>query len=192
MIRESFNPKVLWELRQLFPVVVALNKLYETLPPLFWTLFRQAFNRRFFKDIVIANRTGNRLGAAATPVRFLVWSIFSLLLLLLAVVVRLGTGSGVYAGIFLFSLLAVLTTVLWLLIAAAATVFISWHGVVFLIGGAASILYLSNPILGGLLIAAGVCLEHESRRRRERQNREQLGRVLRIIEQKGNNLGIRM
>ena len=73
----------------------------------------------------------------------------------------------------------------WGLIWGLTAVFMASHGLVFIIGGAASILYLSSPVIGILLIAAGVGLEYESRRRRDRRNRELIGRVLRIIKQSG-------
>ena len=57
----------------------------------------------------------------------------------------------------------------------------------FLIGGAASILYGLSPAIGIALIVAGVGLEYESRRRRDRENREQIGRLLRIIEQRASS-----
>jgi len=59
-------------------------------------------------------------------------------------------------------------------------------GLVFLIGAAASFAFDASPVLGIALIVAGVCFEYEGRRQRDRQNREQLGRVLRIIEQRTN------
>ena len=65
---------------------------------------------------------------------------------------------------------------------ALAALLMASYSLVFLIGGAASILYISNPLIGILLIVAGVGLEYESRRRLEQRNREQIGRVLRMIE----------
>ena len=69
-----------------------------------------------------------------------------------------------------------------LLISAQAATRMALSGLVFLLGGAASILYGFSPAIGTALIVVGVGLEYESRRRRDKENREQIGRLLRIIE----------
>ena len=71
------------------------------------------------------------------------------------------------------------------LIWVISAVFLALYSIVFLIGGAASFAFGFSPVIGILLLVAGVGLEYKNRRQRERQNREQLGRVLRIIEQRG-------
>ena len=111
--------------------------------------------------------------------------IFSLFLFLVAAVAwslpRLG-------GIVIFPLyfvgMALLTAIMGL-IWALSSVFMASYSLVFLIGGAASFAFGFSPVIGILLIVSGVGLEYENRRQRERRNREQLGRVLRIIEQRG-------
>ena len=75
-------------------------------------------------------------------------------------------------------LLASLVLVIWLF----AVLYITLNELVFLVGGVASILYLTNPSIGITLIVLGIGIEYESKRRRERSHREEVGRMLRIIE----------
>ena len=150
-----------------------------------WAMFQAVFCVRAVRDHVIADPLGNKLGRALTPSRFLFWLIFSLLLFLVTAAAwslpRLG-------GIVIFPLYfvgMVLLTAIMGLIWALSSLFMASYSLVFLIGGAASFAFGFSPVIGILLIVAGVGLEYENRRQRERQNREQLGRVLRIIEQRG-------
>ena len=180
------SPRLLWETGFLLPLFRDLFVFLWYLWAPFWLVFRAIFCMRMFRDTVTANPLGNKLGSALTPVRFLFWTVFSLLLFLIAAAAwslpRLG-GIVIFPVYFLcLALLTAIMGVIW----GLAAVFIASYGLVFLIGGAASILYLSSPVIGILLIVAGVGLEYEGRRRRDRENREQLGRVLRIIEQRAD------
>ena len=181
---ESLSPRLLWETRFLLPLFRDLYVFLWHLWAPAWLVFRAVFSMRMFKDTVTANPLDNRLGSALMPVRLLVWSAFSLLLFLIAAAAwslpRLG---GIVIFPLYFAAMMLLTAIMGLIMGLAA-VFMASYSLVFLIGGAASILYISNPLIGILLIAVGVGLEYESRRRRDRQNREQIGRVLRIIGQR--------
>ena len=57
--------------------------------------------------------------------------------------------------------------------------------------GAASFAFGFSPAIGIALVVAGVALEYESRRRRDRESREQLGRVLRINRAEGQAIAFR-
>ena len=181
----SLSPKPFWEAGFLFPLFRDLFVFLWYLWVPFWLAFRGVFCVKAVKEHVIAAPLGNKLVRAFTPVRFLFWSIFSLLLFLIAAAAwslpRIG---GLVILPLYFAGLSVFTAVM-VLIWGLSALFMASYSLVFLIGGAASILYLSSPVIGILLIVAGVGLEYESKRRRDRQSREQLGRVLRIIEQKG-------
>ena len=182
---KSLSPQMLWETGFLFPIFRALfDVLWELSGPV-WAAFRAVFSVEAVKDHVIADPMGNKLGRALTPSRFLFWSVFCLVLFLLATATwslpRLG-------GIVIFPLyfvgMALLTAIMGVIWGLTA-VFMASYSLVFLIGGAASFAFGFSPVIGILLIVAGVGLEYESRRQRDRQYREQMGRVLRIIEQKG-------
>ena len=184
---ESLSPNLLWETGFLFPIFRAIyGVLWELSGPV-WAAFQAVFSVRAVKDHVIADPLGNKLGRALTPSRFLFWSVFCVVLLLLAAAAwslpRIG-------GVVIFPLylvgMAVFMTIIGLIWGLTAVLMAS-YSIVFLIGGAASFAFGFNPAIGTLLIVAGVALEYESRRRRDRENREQIGRVLRIIEQKRDN-----
>ena len=179
---QSFNPKLLWEVRFLLPLFRSLYKFLWTLSRPIWVGFRSIFSAEGFNATVVINPLGNRLGTAMTPVRLLTWSIISLVLFSLWIVAWSLPRFGGIVILLLYIASLVLVVGLMLSIWTLAVVFIASHGILFLIGGAASILYLSNPVVGALLIAAGVGLEYESKRRRDRHHREEIGRLLRIIE----------
>ena len=128
--------------------------------------------------MVITNPTGNILSAVMTPVRLAVWLVVGFVLLFLWVVALVGGIALVPLYIASVVLLGSLVLLIW----SFAVLYITLHGLVFLVGGVASILYLSNPIVGIALIVLGVGLEYESKRRRERSHREEVGQLLRIIE----------
>ena len=180
----SFSPQLFWEVGFLFPIFRALYDVLWELSGVIWAMFRAVFSVNAVKDHVIANPLGNKLGSALAPVRILVWSVFCLLLFLMAAAAwslpRLG---GVVIFPLYFVGMAVFMTIMGLIWGLTA-LFMASYSLVFLIGGAASFAFGVSPAIGILLIAAGVALEYESRRRRDRENREQLGRVLRIIEQR--------
>ena len=182
---KSLSPNLLWETGFLLPIFRAVFAVLWELSGPVWAAFRGVFRVSVFKDNVIADPLGNKLGSALTPVRILVWSIFCLLLFLIAAAAwslpRLG-GAVVFPLYFVG--MAVFMTIMGLIWVISA-VFLASYSLVFLIGGAASFAFGFSPVIGILLLVAGVGLEYENRRQRERQNREQLGRVLRIIEQRG-------
>ena len=181
---KSFSLQLLWETKFLIPIFRALFAVLWELSGPVWAAFRAVYSVQAVRDHVIANHLGNKLVRAFTPVRFLFWGVFCLLLFLVAAAAwslpRIG-------GIVIFPLyfvgMAVFMTIMGVIWGLTA-VFMASYSLVFLIGGAASILYISNPLIGILLITVGVGLEYESRRRRDHQNREQIGRVLRIIGQR--------
>ena len=184
---ESLSPGLLWETRFLIPLFRDLYLFLWHLWVLPWLNFRAVFSMRTVRDHVIAAHLGNNLVRAFTPVRFLFWLVLSLLLFTAAAAAwslpRIG---GIVIIPVYFAAMMLLTAFMGLVIGLAA-VFIASYGLVFFIGGAASILYGFSPAIGIALIVAGVALEYENRRRRDKENREQIGRLLRIIEHRGGD-----
>ena len=184
---KSLSPQLLWETGFLFPIFRALFGVLWELSGIVWPAFQRVFRVTVLRNNVIANPLGNKLGSALTPVRILVWSVICLLLFLMAAAAwslpRLG---GVVIFPLYFVGMAVFMTILGLLWGLTA-LFMASYSLVFLIGGAASFAFGISLVIGIALIVVGVALEYESRRRRDRENREQLGRVLRIIEQRASN-----
>ena len=180
---QSFNPRLLWEIRFLFPVFGTLRNFIWTLPRFAWTVFRIVFCSKAFKEIVIADPLGKAGGRAMIPVRFLPWSAISLFLFLLVVAAWLTSRFTLFVLVPPYVVAMAFVLALILLLSVHATTRMAWYALVFLIGGAASFGFGVSPVIGILMIVLGVCLEYESRRRRDLQNREQIGRLLRIIEQ---------
>ena len=58
---------------------------------------------------------------------------------------------------------------------------ISMSGLVFVIGGVGSILYLDNPAVGITAIVIGVCVQYELNRRESRRREEQLGHLILML-----------
>ena len=126
-------------------------------------------------------QAGPGLYAIAVPV--LVGVVSSAVMTFAVAAWSLSRLGGVVIFPLYFAGVAVFVTILGLIWGLAA-VFMASYSIVFLIGGAASFAFGFSPAIGIALVVAGVALEYESRRRRDRESREQLGRVLRIIEQR--------
>ena len=63
----------------------------------------------------------------------------------------------------------------------ASVVAISMSGLVFIIGGVGSILFLDNAAIGIAAIVLGVCLQYELNRREGRRREEQLGHLILML-----------
>ena len=112
-----------------------------------------------------------------TPVRFLTWLVlWSVLFSLWALAWSLPRLGGVAISLLDVVSMAMVLAILLVIWILPATL-IGLHEIVFLIGGAASILYLSNPTAGILLIAASVRIEYENKRRPDQRHREEIGRL---------------
>ena len=182
---KSFSPQLLWETEFLIPQVRALHNTLWCLPGFLSTIFRPVLTAKGFKGCVLFDPQGKMGGRPGVPLRFLAWAIISLFLCLLVVAVWVVSRFSpvVLAPLYVVGMAFELSVML--LDSVLAAISLAFIGLVFLVGAAASFAFEASPVLGISLIVAGVCFEYEGRRRRERQNREQLGRVLRIIEDKG-------
>ncbi len=178
---KSFSPDLLWKTEFLIPQIRAFRGLLWTLPGLAWANFRTEFRASAFKGKVIS---GPRGGGGMIPLRFLNWASISLFLFLLVVAARIVSGLALFVLAPLYIVGMAIVFAVMLLDSAFGAARIAFIGLVFLIGAAASFAFGLSPVVGISLIVVGVGFEYEGRRRRDRQNREQLGRVLRIIEQK--------
>ena len=179
----SLSPQLLWELKFLLPVFRALRNFLWTWLGKAWTVFRIVFCAKMFKDIVIPGPLDNKLSTVPMPARFLAWSVISLLLFLLVMVAWLVSRFTLFIILPLYPVALAFVAAALLLTWVLTVTNMAMYGLVFLIGGAASFGFGVSPVIGILLIVLGVGLEYESRRRRDLQNREQIGRLLRIIEQ---------
>ena len=175
---QSLTPSLLWKTKFMLPVLWSLYKLLWTVCLILRARSLVILSARGFKAMVLANPLGNILGAILMPARLVVWLIASFIILFVWVVVLVGSIVLVPLYVVSLMLLVSLVLVIWLF----AVLYITLHGFVFLVGGIASILYLSNPTIGIVLIALGVGIEYESKRRRERNHHEEVGQIIRIVE----------
>ena len=180
---ESFSPKLLWETRLLIPIFVSLCKVLWSLLVIFWGSFLKNFGFQRFKNVVLTNPTGSKLGTSIVALKVLAWFLSCLVSFALCVLLCLGVALLIPLYVGSLALFVTILMIVWVM----AVIYISLHGIVFLVGGVASILYLSNPVIGILLIAAGVAIEYETRRRRDRHHRGEVGRLLRFIEKSTHN-----
>ncbi len=63
-----------------------------------------------------------------------------------------------------------------------AVIAISMRGLVFVIGGIASVTFSYFPAIGIALIVAGVLVEYERNRRNERHREERLGHLILMLQ----------
>ena len=183
---KSFSPDLLWKTDFLIPQVRTFHNFLWSLLGLAWANFRTEFRASAFKGKVIYGHRGRRGSWGMMPLRFLNWAAISLFMFLIVVAAWIVSRFALFVLAPLYVLgMAIILAVL-LFNSTFAAISLASIGLVFLIGAAASFAFDASPVLGIALIVAGVCFEYEGRRQRDRQNREQLGRVLRIIERQAD------
>ena len=175
-----FDPTVLIRLRLLFPLFRPLYELLWHLPPLIWIAYKNT--RSGYKEEVRTRvRPGSSIRAATFIAGFLVYSIFTPIMVAMYAGTWFLTRVGGVAILMLHGLsLALLLTLLMTLL-AFAIIAISMRGIVFVIGGAASVVYSYYPIIGIVLIVIGLLLEYERYRRNELKREEQLGSMILLL-----------
>ena len=181
----SLSPDLLWKTGFLFPVFLALTKTLWYLPGFLSAIIRSVLTAKGFGNKPALNPKGQMAGRSTVPLRFLGWASIRLLLYLLLMAVWVVCRFSLVLLVPLYILGMALELAVMLLDSALAVIRLASIGLLFLIGAAASFAFEASPVLGISLIVAGVCFEYENRRQRERQNREQLGRLLRIIGERG-------
>ena len=137
--------------------------------------------RATYKDNIRAkvgpyNPTSERVAIAIA--RFMLYGIIAPLAVVswtLAWILSRITGIVIMA-LHVVSLVIVIALMVVLL--GMAVVAISMRGLVFVLGGIASVIYSYYPIVGIALIVAGVLIEYERNRRNDRQKEEYLGHLL--------------
>ena len=120
----------------LLPILWSLYKLLWSSCLIPWKRSVVTFGTEGFRAIVVTNPLGNMLSTIMTPVRLVVWLIVCFVILLLWLVALLGGIALVPLYVASLVLLASLVLVIWLF----AVLYITSNGLVFLVGGAASIL----------------------------------------------------
>ena len=100
------------------------------------------------------------------------------LLLVVWAIVWVLSRPGVILMVPLYFLALVLVGTILLIPLIASVIAISMSGLVFIIGGVGSILYLDNPAIGIAAIIIGVGVQYEIHRRERKRMEEQLGYLI--------------
>lgn len=171
-----WSPELLWRVGFLFPIFRALHGVCWTIPPLIWSWFQICSAN--YKDLVFERHRAEQYASALFGARLLVYGIIAPLVVGLCtvswIVSRLG--GALIMGIHFVSLGLVAAFVLVLFVLAVSSMAV--RGIVFIIGGVASVVYLDYPIFGTVLVIVGVLVEYERIRRNEKKHEEQLGTLL--------------
>lgn len=173
-----FNPMPLFKTgSMLFPFFRALHSLVWQLPSVIWmwfTMLRAAYPAQ----VIVRAQPSHSKRAAIVIANVIFYGVVAPLTITLFSVCwclsRLG--SAAIMTLHLGSLVLLATLVM--IYSVVAAIAISMRGVVFIIGGVASIAYSYYPIIGIALIVAGVLAEYERIRRNERRQEEIIGQIL--------------
>ena len=185
-----FNPKLLIETRFLFLVFRPLYSLIWSLPPAIWICFqllRTYYKARILARVGTTNGTSVAIGIAIG--RLLLYGVIAPLVVALWVTTwtlsRIGSVIILVLHLVLLGLLIALMGTLL----GTAVIAISMRGLVFVIGGVASVTYSYYPAIGIALIVVGVFVEYERNRRNERHREERLGNLILMLRRDEKDRG---
>ena len=179
----AFNPAgYLSIVRELFHVFLALHRVLWHFPPVIWAWWQM---RRAGYEREVTNRVqpGTSSSIAIFAARLSLYGFVAPVTLVVWGTAWVLSRPGTVLMIPLYFLTVVLVTAVLSIALFVSVIAISMSGIVFIIGGAGSILYLDNPALGITAIVIGVCVQYEIRRREGRRKEEQLGYLIRMRSQ---------
>ena len=173
-----FNPGLLFKVSgALFPFFRALHAVIWQLPAVIWVQFT-LFSTNYQIEVLARTRPNHSKRTAIIISKVILYGVVAPLTIafLSACWCLSRLGGAVIMALHLSSLALLVTLVL--ICSVIATIAISMRGIVFVIGGVASVAYSYYPIAGVVLIAVGVLVEYERIRRSERRQEEIIGQVL--------------
>ena len=177
----AFNPAgYISIVRELVRVFLALHGVLWHLPPVIWAwlqMMRAGYKREVMNRIQPGTSTFIAIGTA----RLLLYGIIVPLTVVVWATVWVLSRPGVILMIALYILTLVLVAAVLSISLMISAIAISMSGLVFILGGVGSILYLDNPAIGITAIVVGVCLQYELHRREGRRREEQLGYLIRML-----------
>ena len=165
------SPDLLWKTQFLYPVFGALFKVvWYARPVVLTALFGfSLFDRKTTGSLVFYG-AGFPL-SILLKISFWVLSVLGILAVALLWPVSLAL---------MFSLIVALVGI--------AVIAISSRSLVFILGGAASVIFSFYPYMGIVLIVIGVLLEYESKRRSDQRIEENIGKLTLMIHKSENDL----
>ena len=178
----SFNlvhyASIVWKLVCVF---LALQKALWNLPSVVWIGFRML--RAGYKREVLARiPPGASTSVAIATARLLVYGIIAPLAVIVWATMWTISRPGVIIIVALFFVTLGLILAVLSIPLIVSVVAISMSGLVFIIGGVGSILFLDNPTVGITAIVIGVCVQYELNRREGRRREELLGHLILMLQ----------
>ena len=178
----TFNPAGYMSMVQkLVRVFLALHGVLWHLPPVIWACL-QMMRGGYKREVMNRIQPGTSTSIAMATARLLMYGIVVPLTVVVWATVWLLSRPGVVLMIALYFLTLVLVSAVLSIPLIVSVIAISMSGLVFILGGVGSILYLDNPAIGITAIVIGVCLQYELHRREGRRREEQLGYLIRMLQ----------
>ena len=177
----TFNPAgYISIVRGVVRVFLALHGVLWHLPPVIW-VWLQIVRAGYKREVMNRIQPGASMSIAMPTARLLLYGIIVPLTVVVWTTVWVLSRPGVILLIALCFLTLVLATAVLSIALIISVIAISMSGLVFIIGGLGSILYLDNPVPGITAIVIGVCVQYELHRREGRRREEQLGYLIRML-----------
>ena len=124
---------------------------------------------------------GTSTSIAMATARLLLYGIIVPLTVVVWATVWVLSRPGVILMIPLYFLTLILVAAVLSISLIISVIAISMSGLVFILGGVGSILYLDNPAIGITAILIGVCVQYELPRREGRRREDQIGYLIRML-----------
>ena len=177
----TFNPAGYMSMVQkLVRVFLALHGVLWHLPPVIWA-WLQMMRAGYKREVMNRIQRGNSASIAMATARLLLYGIIVPLIVVVWATVWVLSRLGVILMTALYFLTLVPVAAVVLTSLMISVIAISMRGLVFILGGVGSILYLDSPAIGIIAIVIGVCVQYELRRREGRNREEQLGHLIRML-----------
>ena len=174
----AFNPaQYITIMRELVRLILALHGVLWHLPPVIW-IWLQMVRAAYKSEVMNRIPPGTSPSIAMVTARLVMYGFIVPLTVVVWAAAWLLSRPGVILMIPLYFLALVLVGTVLLIPLVASVIAISMSGLVFIIGGVGSILYLDNPVIGIVAIIIGVGVQYELHRRERKRMEERLGYLI--------------
>ena len=177
----TFNPvdyiSMVWKLIRVF---LGLHGVLWHLPPVIWA-WSQTRRAGYKREVLNRIQPGASTSVAMATAHLFLYGIIVPLTVIVWATVWFVSRPGIILIIALFFPALVLIAAVLSIPIIISVVAISMIGLVVILGGVGSILYLDNPAIGIAVIVIGVGVQYELHRREGRRREEQLGYLIRML-----------
>ena len=178
----TFDPtRYMSIMSELFRAFLALHGVLWHLPPV-TEAWLQRIRAGYKTEVKNRIEPGTSTLIAMAAARLLLYGIIvPLTAVVWGVAWSLSRPPGVILLTVLYFLVLLLVAAVLLIPLVSSVIAISMSGLVFILGGVGSILYLDNPTIGIAAIVIGVGVQYELHRRELRRREEQLGHLILML-----------